>query len=725
MAELQTALSSLGPVNYDDVLLSDLNTFMSDTFAQAEIIANSVPPPPGGDDFLHSKRSNSKVNNAHNASTMTVSSARPPAPDPSHIELRKGWGKPMKVNPKENPLEIALYKMAGHDRHGAWFARSSVHEGLGFDKWRRAMKREFLESIAVEGGPGAGCIRGIAGDQRLEKKEVEGAGALEVFQLSAQFPGPVAPREFITLLLTSDNCLSDASAPHVDSSAASKQIPRHFMVISKPCQHPDAPERDGYVRGQYESIEMIREIPLAPSKAHSTTNLLDQPSSPSKSRDRGHTIGFAESRGPDAKGERVDRDEEDEEVELNPVQWIMVTRSDPGGGIPRFMVERGTPSSIIADASKFLNWACSNDFPTDPVALEAEIPAATPQTGADGQEGGAKELEQAETNGHLSGVEEVSRRASLTMTGQYDERIDTTDNGIMSQITDTVSSYTPQFIKDELQNLSHSTPRGRRSSSSSSSSSVSSLQSFADAEPFHTAEEGQPPYDTPTHRKQLSSSIPSLNSTASTELPTPRPAELKRADTTQHEQELSKLEEKRQALDEKLSAQRRKEDARRAKDSEKSEQEATKARERHDKEIKKFEEKHQKELRKLEEKRDKEARKVEERKRKAAEKDSWSRMKQERDGYRERVGYLERENEVLRNQLGDLQRENTTLVARLGKIDGGNTILANVRVELGKEGRARASSKGSDRSKKSKDTVESKGSGKKEREKEELVGGQA
>jgi hypothetical protein len=131
---------------------------------------------------------------------------------------------------------------------------------------------------------------------------------LAVYQLSAQFPGPTSPREFITLLITSDNCLTDASK--VDS-----MMPRHFMVVSIPVAHPDAPPRNGMVRGFYESIEMIREIPLPAS----------------------------------------------DDAETNPVEWIMVTRSDPGGGIPRFMVERNVPSSIVQDAVKFLDWACTKD----------------------------------------------------------------------------------------------------------------------------------------------------------------------------------------------------------------------------------------------------------------------------------------------------------------------------------------------------------------------------
>jgi hypothetical protein len=84
---------------------------------------------------------------------------------------------------------------------------------------------------------------------------------------------------------------------------------------------------------------MIREIPLLPAKSASTSD----------------PTGQSADGSIDANGDNV---------EANPVEWLMVTRSDPGGGIPRFMVERNTPSSIVQDAGKFLDWACKkDDFP--------------------------------------------------------------------------------------------------------------------------------------------------------------------------------------------------------------------------------------------------------------------------------------------------------------------------------------------------------------------------
>ena len=93
---------------------------------------------------------------------------------------------------------------------------------------------------------------------------------MAVYQLSAQFPGPVAPREFITCLLTSDTALSDTCVAQVGDS---KRIPRHYMVVSIPVEHPDAPQNGGLVRGHYESVEMIREIPLHSAASKSTPDL--------------------------------------------------------------------------------------------------------------------------------------------------------------------------------------------------------------------------------------------------------------------------------------------------------------------------------------------------------------------------------------------------------------------------------------------------------------------
>jgi hypothetical protein len=178
MSELHTALEVLQPRDWNDIPTSDLDPFLSDVFSQAELIVNSVPPPPGGSDYFSSSRTLNTVNGASKAAEVIHSDARPQPPPEEIVKLQKSWGKPLKINAKDNPLGITMYKMAGHDRHGAWFARRSVHEGLGFTKWMKAMQKEFPESLSVQGGPGEGSVRGIGADRRLEQ-EVKEVGKLE------------------------------------------------------------------------------------------------------------------------------------------------------------------------------------------------------------------------------------------------------------------------------------------------------------------------------------------------------------------------------------------------------------------------------------------------------------------------------------------------------------------------------------------------------------------
>ena len=179
MSKLHDALKALEPIDFTDVPLNGLDGFLKDIFTKAELAVNSVPPPAGGDDFLSASITQSNANTATSSAELTVSSARPPPVNSSHTELQKQWGKPIKLSAKENSIGTSLYKLAGNDRHGAWFARSSVHEGIGFSKFKKALLREFPETLKVKGGPGAGSIRGIGGDRRLERKVVEGVGTME------------------------------------------------------------------------------------------------------------------------------------------------------------------------------------------------------------------------------------------------------------------------------------------------------------------------------------------------------------------------------------------------------------------------------------------------------------------------------------------------------------------------------------------------------------------
>ncbi|KAH7392104.1 hypothetical protein DE146DRAFT_130799 [Phaeosphaeria sp. MPI-PUGE-AT-0046c] len=617
MSALHEALACLRPKEFSDVPTNDLESYLPQILSNAELIANSVPPPPNGTPYESAKRTRTSPQPAINAADLTISEVRRPPPAIAHADLQKSWGKPVKLGAKEAATGMSVFKMAGHDRHGAWFARSSVHEGLGFSKWKLAMQKEFPESLEVQGGPGEGNIRGIGGDQRLEDITIDGIGKLQVYQLSAQFPGPTSPREFITLLITSESSLSDASV-------VGGTTPRHYMVVSIPVSHPEAPPRNGMVRGFYESIEMIREIPLA---------------------------------GADVDG-----------AETNPVEWIMVTRSDPGGGIPRFMVERNVPSSIVQDAVKFLDWACAktdldNGDNTDKSGgLDVE--------NVDDQQ---HRRSIADLNGVGAGVGSsiVDRPSNTIRRASHKTEKDAASNseGLLSQFRDSVGAYLP----DALNPL-------QRTESSGSSSSESSVDSFASASQFYFASEGLPVDD----------GIPTP-STLSQEKLAGMP------DDSQHSREMQKIEEKKRQLKERLDQAQEKQAKDLADESNKTQKEMDKAAEKHSKERKKQEDKFEKEIRKLEERREKETKKLLLRQQKEADKNQLLKAQRERDEHKQRADLLEEENKVLKQQIGDLQRENTALVARLGKTEVGRDILKSVREEDG-TGRTRANSKASGKS---------------------------
>lgn len=624
MAELHTALKTLGPIDWSEVPVDNLKPFLQQAFEDGELICNSVPHPPNGTEFQSAKPIHSTPDSATSAKDIVESDARPPPPHPTHAELQTSWGKPMKIAPKDNPLGISVYKMAGKDRHGAWFARRSVHEGISFTKFKKAMRREFPESLAVQGGPGEGNVRGIGGDKRLEKKMVEGVGQLEVLQLSAQFPGPTTPREFITLLLTSDSALTEKS---IVENGGRKVNPRHFMVVSKPVKHPDAPERNGYIRGQYESVEMIREIPLHP-----------EPS-----------------------GE--EEDQSTNKHELNPVEWIMITRSDPGGGIPRFMVERGTPSSICADAVKFLDWACGKDEIPEPDADEEQVSAAQTQ--------------------HAQQVEAVP--ASTTVDGAHANTVVTqpstqpqgpaAQGGIVSHLTNAleagIEAYAPTSVASYAREYLH--PEDESDTSDESSSDDTS--SFASAPEI-------PEYK--THR-QATASVDSIGVSVSS-----TPDSLALGGSSHHERELRKLEEKRQKADLQLLKKKEVEDEKLEAAKQKENADQAKAAEKHEREIRKIEEKHQKELAKIQAKKEKELRKAEQKRAKQLDRETVSRVSRERDDFRTQLDMVKKENSLLREQTGDLERENRLLVERLSKL-GGPEAVASMKHDF-ESGRARSGS---------------------------------
>lgn len=511
------------------------------------------------------------------------------------------------------------------------------------------------------------------------------------------------------------------------------------MVISKPCIHPDCPPRNGFIRGQYESVEFIREIPAKLTKSSSTTDLPLHAQKPDgapsvekaalirsaqrtlekggsgeamlasmdadghvplakdilvqEGRKRGKTISFAESRGARAKGEALDmpHDESDDPSERNPVEWVMITRSDPGGSVPRFMVERGTPSGIVADASKFLDWACKKEHPVEedygekPLEVDHEIERIT---------GVAEALEQYRTNGHLSGLQEVpeSAESSMTLTDENAGKIDrlapepSRQDGILSTLTNaavaSIESYAPQAVIDRLQGHRSENTDGASLSNNPENSNTNgtdatvkraSIASTTDAASFYSAED---------YSGDGSSASPKSAKSTSKLSPT----------ASRQDRELTRFLERKKTLDQKLTQTKEKESKDKEELTSKEEDRIRKAEEKHAREVAKHEQRYQKELAKIEAKRAKEEQKVAERKKKAVEKDEKAKVTKERDSARLELEKVKQERELLKEQVGALQRENTALVTKVGKLEVGKKVLSEVQAEVESGGRSRSSS---------------------------------
>jgi hypothetical protein len=702
MASLHEALKSLGPCNWADIPTSpeDLEKFVTDLFSKSQMILESIPI--AEPDESTRARSQTVSSVASSASEMSSSSARSAPPPPEYAVLQKEWGKPIKLSSKENPLHISVYKLGGKDGHGAWFARRSVHEGLGFARFKRGLEREFPESLAVHGAPGEGNIRGIGGERKLESTKIRNKGKVEVYHLSAQFPGPTTPRDFVTFLVTSSKAMKDGE----HTSKVPELSPRHYMIISKPCNHPSTPAgKDGMIRGSYESVEFIREVPRVAKKSQSSTDLTHtRITSASDSIDRTAILRNAERKAHPFPLEHANKSQEDIsdsrqrtgrsassspgrkrsvtvdepihyhghgtsdefESEENPVEWIMVTRSDPGGSVPRFMVERGTPSSIVADASKFLDWATSKKHPAD----EEDAP---PEARPDRLRQGSFQGEQ--PNGRLPGITEQDTPIEPTKNEPFPDLSQTPSpvesqkqmhsSGILASVTGAASAiletYAPQAVLNHLpgHSSSESATRGLPHSDSAiadvgvgddDASSTISSTSFLSAD---------------SHLGDEDSIEPSISSKSS---PDKDPS----ASTTQlsqHEKELEKLRKRRATLDSKLQSARDKLSKETDQQTEKEKEAIRKAEEKHAKELQRHEEKYKNQILKLEQKKERDAKKLEEKKKRAADKDEKARITRERDEAKEELNLLKLEKELWLKQVGALQSENNTLAAKVGKLE--------------------------------------------------------
>ncbi|KAI1661715.1 hypothetical protein F4813DRAFT_398287 [Daldinia decipiens] len=669
MSSAHEAFKALGPINWDDVPQDRLDTFFKDACADAQCIIDSIPVSSSSLQHMGLPRSATDTN-------LTSLPNRDSNLSDRAAQLRKEW-KECKINPRENPLGLDVYKLAAKDGKGAWFARRSVHDGFTFEKWKLGLEKEFDESLKVEGGPGAGSIRGIGADRKIVSQTVEGIGKMRVYQLSAQFPGPTAPRDFIGLLLSSES-VTDAPG-----------TPRHFMLVSKPCVHPECPPRQGYIRGQYESVEFIREIrvekPLRKTRSsidlpndevvammRKTTESLSreatvrsarqaaEPTNSEGGRKRGKTIGSAD----------VGDDREEDDHYETMIEWLMVTRSDPGGSVPRFMIERGTPPGIAGDANKLVKWISSKsiDYFADSES-ESNSEDAKPKCEISNAE--RVDSEKTVTANFTSNTTHHSKAPRPSATRQMEEVEEQPGSvgvyGMIANALNAAASAAASRIPNPFGPVNSEDADTSDLTSENREDDSSSIHSFHSLEGEGIAENDDASQKPGESSTQLTPSVTNggAESTVSSESLTTRSIAL-----SHHEKELRKLEERKRKTEEKLQRAQERALAKRGNgDTESQREEAAmqKLREKHEREIAKQQEKYQREITKLEAKRASEQKKAEERRRKALEREEKTTLAMELDKMRAERDIAHKQMEILKEQIGELQAQNTKLVARLGR----------------------------------------------------------
>lgn len=665
-------LKALGPIDWTAVTGDDLKHFLNTTFLHAQTVVDSIPAAtkPQQTGRARSHTDSSVIfdpTSRHHTNTSASADASTAAAAAHAAQLQKEW-KEVKIPPRDNPYNMNVYKLAGKDGRGAWFARRSMHEGISFDKFRLGLETEFGHTLQHTTGPGTGNVRGIGAERKAEHLECDGVGQADVWLLNAQFPGPTTPRDFVTLFLTGTSGGDDKNK---------SKGPRQFMIVSKPCNHPECAPRSAYIRGNYESVELIREIPIEKPlrRVRSSVDMRREDFQlPSRKAGGDMDIGQeavlraaqkrAEVKSDDGPGgERGlsrsltglpprDRNEDSgadkagEDTEMA-IEWVMVTRSDPGGSVPRFMVEKGTPGGIVTDAGKFLKWL---DTRTEQNLEEAraEIPE---------DESPKNSVGEATTPRPHQPSASVSRPAPQR--SQAAEEEDAQPSGFYNMIAGAIGAAS-SIVTSRLPGVAHSTSELDSDLQDSDSDSDESERSFASAQ--------EPDVETPLAKVPSGGDLSlggggdmaSMHSSKSDESST-------KAAVSRHEKHLKKLQDRHKKLAEKMARQqeRASEDK-----SNQGDDGLAKLKEKHEKEIARQEENYRKEVKKMEEKKLKEERKAEERRKKQQEKDERSNAAMQLEKVKVERDMALKQIDILKDQVGQLQAQNTKLVAQLGKLGG-------------------------------------------------------
>jgi hypothetical protein len=422
------------------------------------------------------------------------------------------------------------------------------------------------------------------------------------------------------------------------------------MIVSKPCNHPDTPPRQGIIRGQYESVEIIREVLI------DTTSAKRSASSADLARDHNKEQSNVKDQT------KLPRDA------TVAIEWLMVTRSDPGGSVPRFMIERGTPPGIIGDAGKFLDWIKSKTIEDLSVDHKPEIdnPPSRSESTAPEEPTEAPALPPRH-NTQPSTQEPIPQDDEVEET-QYQNDGSSYYSGLYGMITGVFGAATSVATGLRRQLVS---PEGTFVSQGSSPESSSTQGEDEKVDEKETLEE----QDSSSELSSLHSFTSALENRDADEmsqdsLAGSRSDESKSQLAQPHERELRKIQERRRKIDEKVAKMQERMAHKRQEESQKDAAAQAKAREKHEKEIAKQEAKYKREIKRLEEKREHEQRKAEEKRRKAAEREEKSKLSLELEKTRAERDYAQKQLQLLQTQIGELQAQNTQLAAKLGRLGG-------------------------------------------------------
>ncbi|VUC28306.1 unnamed protein product [Clonostachys rosea] len=625
----------LGPVDWSDVSLDDLKPFLDDVFSAAQTVAESIPSPSSSLNEISRATETpalprSPTESSETSATLATSSnarRQSPAAVEQSLKLREEW-KEVKVNSKENPFDIKVYKLSAKDGKGTWFARRSVHDGLSYDQWKEGLAEELIETLKIQGQPGGGSIRGIGADRLVEQIDAPGSG---------QAKGPTSPRDFVTLLLSS-------GAPKFVSEGS--RVVRQFMIVSKPCIHPECEPQQGTIRGQYESIELIREV--LPDKPASEPSLSSADLSvKSKSSDNLSATPLGSSQSTTKT--------------LDPpttIEWLMITRSDPGGSVPRFMIEKGTPPGIVNDAGKFIKWVTSRSIPQ-------EVQGSTEDREVRPGEDSVQDKPHAESRDPPPYVEEFPSGSNEVSVPRYNEEdVASSNGGLWGMVTGAfwgASSVVSAGLRmpfgtsslgqdEDEENHSGALPLEIEDEEEDSVSDTSSIRTFTSALDRSMTQEEE--------------ALADVQQSNSDDKSSGKSSQLK---------ELKKLEERRRKLDEKAAKMAERWESKRQEDKEKDAVALTKAQEKHAKEVAKHEAKYNRELRRIKEKKEQEERKAEQRRKKIAEREAKANAAMELEKTKAERDYALKQVELLKAQVGELQSQNTMLTAKLGRLNGLDT----------------------------------------------------